>query len=123
MSSVYDHDGTLRRMGNDLSLFQDMVGIFQDDAPRRLSELAGARRRGDWESTERAAHSLKGLIANFGAGRAHEAAAAAEQLAKRREAEEFSQALAELESAVQELMTALHEFSPQRRAEFVKPLK
>ena len=56
------------------------------------------------------AHSLKGLISNFGAGRAWRAASILEDLARAGRKEELAGSLAELESALAELMGALEPY-------------
>src|SRR2546421_584983 len=44
MSKIYDHAGSLRRMGNDYELFQEMVGLLKSDAPHLLEILSAAHR-------------------------------------------------------------------------------
>jgi HPt (histidine-containing phosphotransfer) domain-containing protein len=65
-----DLDGTLKRLAGSEALFQDLVRFFLEDAPVVLAELGTALKRDDVKVAERAAHSLKGLVANFGAGEA-----------------------------------------------------
>jgi CheY-like chemotaxis protein len=62
-----DLNGTLKRLGGSEALFQDLVRFFLEDAPVVLAELGTALKRDDIQTAERAAHSLKGLVANFGA--------------------------------------------------------
>jgi CheY-like chemotaxis protein len=62
-----DYRGTLRRLGGDESLFHDLVRFCLEDTPVVLAELAKAIECGDARGIERSAHSLKGLVANFGA--------------------------------------------------------
>ncbi len=62
-----DYRGTLRRLGGNRALFGDLVRFCLEDAPVVLAALAGALDRRDPPGVERAAHSLKGLVANFGA--------------------------------------------------------
>lgn len=70
-----DYRGTLRRLGGDQSLFDDLVQFCLEDTPVALAELGQAIEQGDAAGVERAAHSLKGLIANFGAKHATQMAA------------------------------------------------
>ena len=62
-----DHRGTMHRLGGNEQLFYDLVRFFLEDAPVVLAELGTALTSNDAKGVERAAHSLKGLIANFGA--------------------------------------------------------
>jgi two-component system, sensor histidine kinase and response regulator len=107
MSTIFDHPGSLRRMGDDGELFQEMVSLLRTDVPRWLSIASGAQREGDPQRLQRAAHTLKGLTANFGASRAVAAAAAVEQLAKTQQSTDVPAAMAELEDALDELLAAL----------------
>jgi two-component system, sensor histidine kinase and response regulator len=107
MYKIYDYAGSLGRMGNDRELFQEMVSLLQSDAPPLLHALNAAHAEGDFSRMQRAAHTLKGLAANFGAERAVAAAAEAERLAKVRQAAPLPAAIAELEESVHELIGAL----------------
>lgn len=59
-----DHDEFLR----------EIVGIFLEDTPQRLTELEECLARQDVRSFTRAAHSIKGSSANVGATRLRSAA-------------------------------------------------
>lgn len=72
-----DYRGTLRRLGGNEQLFHDLRRFFLEDVTGVLDQLRGALQRHDSETLERAAHSIKGLVANFGA---REATALATQL-------------------------------------------
>src|SRR5688500_12024379 len=112
MVNIFDYSGSLRRMGNDQSLFQDMIVLFKEDALQYLNTIHQSAASHDYLSLKRAAHTLKGLVLNFGATRAVLAAVSRETLAataERDTADEnnFPAAINELVDAVQELQTAL----------------
>jgi two-component system, sensor histidine kinase and response regulator len=107
MTKIYDYAASLDRMGNDRELFQEMVGLLQADAPPLVRALNAAHAEGDFARMQRAAHTLKGLAANFGAERAVAAAAEAERLAKSRHSQAIPAAIAELEESFDELIGAL----------------
>jgi len=107
MSTIYDHAGSLRRMGNDPELFHEMVELLRTDAPTLLSAVQSADREGDPPRLQRAAHTLKGLASNFGAERAVAAAAEVERLAKARQSVGLPAAITELEESLDELIAAL----------------
>ncbi len=107
MSQIYDHAGSLRRMGNDDGLFQEMVGLLLSDAPPLLIAVQSAHQEGDCVRLHRAAHTLKGLASNFGAARAVAAAAEVEQLAKIRQSAGLPAAISAMEEALDELIAAL----------------
>jgi len=63
-----DIPGTLTRLNGDRALLTALVGFFFEDFPPLMDEIRAAFARRDWPALQRAAHSLKGLSANFGAG-------------------------------------------------------
>lgn len=107
MPKIYDYAGSLRRMGNDRELFQEMVVLLRSDAPPLLQTLVRAQIQGDDPIVQRAAHTLKGIAANFGAERAVASAAEVERLAKVHQTSGLVAAVAELEEALCELIAAL----------------
>ncbi len=66
-SKVFDLQGTLRRLGGDHSLLADLVQLYDEDSPALLNRLTQAIPEGNWDQIRHAAHSLRGLAANFGA--------------------------------------------------------
>jgi HPt (histidine-containing phosphotransfer) domain-containing protein len=72
-----DLAAALQRLGGDQQLLRDMAQIFIEDAPGLLQQAHAAGDTGDSEQAWRAAHSLKGLAANFS-----DPAAAAAQIAE-----------------------------------------
>jgi two-component system, sensor histidine kinase and response regulator len=107
MSQIYDYTGSLHRMGDDQALFHEMVTLLRCDVPKWLNVVLAAEREGDASRVQRAAHTLKGLAANFGAGRAVAAAAEVEQLAKSQTTVGLRAAVVELETSLDELLIAL----------------
>jgi len=74
VSDVLDLGGALSRLGGDQALYADMVQFLWEDAPSFLKQLQAGIAARDAGAVQRAAHSLKGLIANCGGVRAAEAA-------------------------------------------------
>ncbi len=66
-TNLVDLTSALRRLGNDMNLFRELAGFYQEDSPGLLKTIQEALDRGDSDSLTRAAHSLKGLASNFGA--------------------------------------------------------
>jgi HPt (histidine-containing phosphotransfer) domain-containing protein len=75
---LFDRQAALRRLDGDVELFEMLVEVFLQDSVQLLGELEDAAACGDLRSVERAAHSLKGLAANFDATQARDAAFALE---------------------------------------------
>lgn len=64
---VFDLEGTLRRLGGNTALLADLVQLYDEDSPELLSRIAAGIRARRGEDIRHAAHSLRGLAANFGA--------------------------------------------------------
>jgi HPt (histidine-containing phosphotransfer) domain-containing protein len=60
-----NRETALARLCGDVSLLRDLAELFLADAPALLKEAESALARHDSATLERAAHSLKGLAANF----------------------------------------------------------
>ena len=58
----------LRKLGDE-NLLSELVGLFLEDVPGRLTALRGAVGSGDANAVERNAHALKGSCGNMGAMR------------------------------------------------------
>ena len=95
-----DYRGTLRRLGGDESLFHDLVQFCLEDVPVVVAELRNAIECGDANGIERAAHSLKGLVANFGAKNAAQGAADLQRLGHEGNIGEAKSAFPRLEDEV-----------------------
>jgi len=109
-TAVFDYAGAMERMGHDQQLFQDMVDYLNQDGPRWLDELKAAANAHDLPRVQHRAHTLKGLISNFGAARAWQAAAALEDLARAKREEGVSEGVATLSDSLTALIDALSQY-------------
>jgi len=75
-----DMPAAIARLGGDKSLLADLIGFFFEDAFPLLAKMHESFARHERESARQAAHSLKGLAANFGAARAVAALQAIEHM-------------------------------------------
>jgi HPt (histidine-containing phosphotransfer) domain-containing protein len=110
MSPAFDYEGTLKRFGQDERLFNEMVGFFFDDAPKWLDSIRAGMAKNDLQQIHRGAHTIKGMVSNFGAARVMAAAAQIEQHVAMRNLAAAQRALPLLEEALDELE---HAFSEQ----------
>jgi two-component system, sensor histidine kinase and response regulator len=85
-----DFSAALRWVDDDRELLAELIKIFLEDCPQRLQELDQAVKEGNASGVRQAAHSLKGMVAGFGANSAHGLAAEMEGLGK---AGDFSNAI------------------------------
>ena len=64
---LVQYDETLRRLGGSEELFQEFVEIFMSDSPEMINTIARAVDDDNSAALEQTAHSLHGLMLNFGA--------------------------------------------------------
>jgi two-component system, sensor histidine kinase and response regulator len=114
-SGVFDYEDSLARLGGDRQLFDDIVAIFLEDAPLVFEQASGSLAAGDSATLERAAHTLKGLSANFAAASAVAAAYAVELHARERQLDNAAVCFPQLESELHRLQAALRNFRQQCR--------
>lgn len=77
-----DFSATLCWVDGDRALLAELIEIFLEDCPRRLHELEQAVTEGNTILVKQTAHSLKGMVACFGAKLAQGLAAEMEGLGK-----------------------------------------
>lgn len=64
---LFDREAALARVGDDEELLAELVQIFLEDYPNNITAIEEALVVHDADRLERAAHTLKGSVANFGA--------------------------------------------------------
>jgi PAS domain S-box-containing protein len=95
-----DYSAALARVGGDSDLLEELAGMFLEEYPKLLEEIR--RGLGEQNATvaSNAAHQLKGLLAQFGAETARQAAYAVEQPARQGDIAATRQNLQILEEAM-----------------------
>lgn len=111
--TVLDRALALERVGGDVELLQEMAQLFLEEYPSQLEAIRQAVDAGDPKALERAAHSLKGSIGNFGAAEAHQAAFHLELLGRQGTLEAVHEALAQLEKALQRVESEIARLATQ----------
>jgi HPt (histidine-containing phosphotransfer) domain-containing protein len=102
-----DEAVALSRVGGDVELLREVVGLFLDDYPQSLEMIRDAVARGDQSGLERHAHSLKGSVSTFGAQEAFDAALALEKQGRTGDLTEAPEGLRRLEDALTALRPEL----------------
>jgi len=74
MSDIVDKEALLDRVDNDREFLAETVEMFNEDSPEILARIRDAAGRGDGAALAGAAHAFKGMVANFCAAAAVEAA-------------------------------------------------
>ena len=72
----------LDRLGGDTTLLREITAIFLAEYPGLLAQIRDAIEAGQPRQLERAAHSLKGSVSNFGVTAATEAALDLERIGR-----------------------------------------
>ena len=93
----------LDRVGGDVGLLHEIAGLFLEEYPKLLGDIRKAIAASEPQKLERAAHSLKGSVGNFGAAPAFQAALSLEMLGRQGELDKAPAALAQLENALKQL--------------------
>jgi two-component system, sensor histidine kinase and response regulator len=106
-SSAFDRAAALDEVDGDEELLAELARVFLEDSTRLLSEVQAAAAAGDAGQLMRAAHALKGSVANFGARRAVEAALRLESMGKYGDVSEAAPVVKELEVLMIGLTTGL----------------
>jgi PAS domain S-box-containing protein len=108
---ILDESQLLARFEGEPDLLRDVVGLYLGDCPKLLDGIRGAVERGDAQGLERAAHKLKGTVANFSARTSYDAALRLEVMGRGGQLEQAREAVGRLESALEELKPVLLKLS------------
>jgi HPt (histidine-containing phosphotransfer) domain-containing protein len=102
-----DRELALSRVGGDLELLQEIAVLFLSDSERMLREIASAVAARDPQALDRAAHTLKGCVSNFGAQRLYEASLALERMGRSKDLANVDPAYHMLKAEISQLESDL----------------
>ena len=111
VSPVLDRDVALERSGGDAELLRELADLFLTEYPSQLAVLSAGVERADSEEVDRAAHMLKGSVANFGAAAAVNTLLELEQAGRKRDLAGCGAALRELVRVLEVLHIELSDLS------------
>jgi len=106
--AVFDLSKALEVVDGDVELLKELVTLFLKNFPDNLAQIRDGLARSDTNVVERAAHSLKGSVSNFGAMRAFEAAYRLEVLGREGRLGEVESALSKLDEELNLLKSAMN---------------
>ena len=104
---MFDQEQALERMGGDQDLLREVAALFLEDAPNMMKAVSDALAKADASALERAAHTVKGCVANFGAKPAFEAALELEMAGRKRDLQEAGRLWERLRDAIGQLTPEL----------------
>jgi signal transduction histidine kinase/DNA-binding response OmpR family regulator/HPt (histidine-containing phosphotransfer) domain-containing protein len=102
-----DRTAVLARVGNNKQRLRKYIGLFRNEGPRLLAAVQEAVGNRDAKAVERAAHSVKGAVANLGAVGAFHAALRLEASGRQGDLAAAEQELTNLEVEVGRFQEAL----------------
>jgi len=105
--AVADFEKTRQDIDNDRELFDEVTRLFLEDSPGLMQGIRSELAKGEFETCQRNAHTLKGLVSIFSAERCRQAAERVEKLAGKEDCQDL---VDELESALKELHSAIHSY-------------
>jgi two-component system, sensor histidine kinase and response regulator len=106
---VVDEVKALALVGGDGKLLGELASLFVTDAPKQRAAIRDAFERGDPVRLAQAAHSLKGMVANFAAESAVDAAFSLETAAREGNLPRARETWKEVEETINQLTTELAE--------------
>jgi signal transduction histidine kinase/DNA-binding response OmpR family regulator/ligand-binding sensor domain-containing protein len=104
---VFEKEAALARVDGDERLLTEMIAVFFDDYPRQLAAIREAVAKQDAASLERAAHTLRGALSNFGVTAAAEVAMEVERLGRSGDLQMAEETCANLEKELERLRRTL----------------
>jgi HPt (histidine-containing phosphotransfer) domain-containing protein len=107
---AFDMDTALKRMGGSEALLKEIVDMFFEESRDLLLEVERAIAARDDNALQRAAHTLKGLVRNFGAESAAREAQRIEMMAADSELQGVEGVHAKLREEVERLTRELREW-------------
>lgn len=108
--SAFQPEAALARLEGSRSLLRDLMEFFVTDWPGLFDQVRSGVEGGDLRRVQQAAHSLKGLAANFEAQKAVEAARRIESSARQQDPVSVAAGASTLEDEFRRLEAALREY-------------
>lgn len=112
LDAPFDEAAVLARVGGNRDVLRGLIGVLYQDCSTQMAELGAALRTGDGRRVYAAAHTVKGMVAFFGADTASDAALKLERAGERGELAGASHTLDQLAQGLQELSVALAPYAP-----------
>jgi signal transduction histidine kinase/DNA-binding response OmpR family regulator len=98
---------TLEQLGDDVTLFQEVMEIFLTEAPKHLAALRLAVENGQAETVETTAHTLKGELGYLGIPEISQRASQIEEMGRSKNVSGAANLLAQFEADINGLFTAI----------------
>jgi CheY-like chemotaxis protein len=106
---VADFKRARQMMDDSRELFDEIVHLFQQEAPQHMQRITDALAHADTDTVHRSAHAIKGMVGIFSAERTMQAAAELERLAQQAGVR-LDEPVSELKLALDELLAAMRDY-------------
>ncbi len=110
MPEPFNRDDLIESIDDDVEFLEETIEMLDEDSSALLEACRTAAAAGDAEALVKPAHALKGMVGNFCAEPAQEAARVVEFMGRENNLGEASAAVETLSQKITELKTALHAF-------------
>jgi HPt (histidine-containing phosphotransfer) domain-containing protein len=114
MLEVFDHEELMERVDHDWAFLDETVQLLHSDGRRLMAEIKSAAASADGAAVSRSAHTLKGMLGNFCAPEALNAARMVDAIGTKGDFAGAASAVAALELQLDRLIAALNEFLATR---------
>ncbi len=104
---VFDKSDALKMIEDDEEFLKELAEIFINDAPEQMSAIKEAVISRNNETLEKAAHKLKGAVANFGRNTTTDTASKLEKMAKENKLDGVEEVYSYLVKDIENLINAL----------------
>ena len=110
MSDAFDETALMDRVDGDVEFLEETIAMLDDDYPGLLERIRIAAASRDAENLAKAAHALKGMLANFCAEPAQVAARELEMMGREARLTDVDAAVARVKDETDRLTETLHQF-------------
>jgi protein-histidine pros-kinase len=114
MSAVFDEKELLDRIDNDWEFLGETVQMLNSDGPALMDEIRRAAAASDAAALGRAAHTLKGMVANFCSPQTHACAFEVEKMGRAGDLSNAQDTVKTLEASLRVLILSLNDFVATR---------
>jgi HPt (histidine-containing phosphotransfer) domain-containing protein len=110
MSEIFDENELMDRVDGDREFLEETIAMLDEDSPSLLEQIRAAAASRDAEELAKAAHVLKGMLANFCAEPAEAAARKLEMMGREGQLVDVVAATDRVQHETGRLQESLHEF-------------
>ncbi len=107
---AFDPETILSHVEDDRELLAEIVALYFEGMPKLMADVETAQAHSDADALERAGHTLKGSVSNFGAQAAFDAALKVELIGRSRNLDGKEMAVQQLQQEIVRLTDAMREF-------------